>query len=249
MYPERPAGIAYGGDYSPEQWPAEVLEEDMALMREAGVNLVSLGMFTWALLEPERGPLRVRLAGPGHRPAARARASRSTWPPRPPRRPPGSSPSTPTRCPVDQRRARASASAAGRAPAPAHPRTRRRRRPDRARSPSATAATRRGHVARAQRVRRRRSAQCYCDTASAAAFRDWLRHGTATWPRSTRPGAPRSGASATAPGREIDAAPARPHRGQPRPAARLPALLRRRAPRALPPRARHHQRALTPACR
>ncbi|WP_327103749.1 beta-galactosidase [Nonomuraea glycinis] len=55
MYPERPAGIAFGGDYSPEQWPREVQEEDMALMREAGVNLVSLGMFTWALMEPERG--------------------------------------------------------------------------------------------------------------------------------------------------------------------------------------------------
>ncbi|MEV0164754.1 beta-galactosidase [Nonomuraea fuscirosea] len=55
MYPERPAGIAYGGDYNPEQWPREVLEEDVSLMREAGVNLVSLGMFSWALMEPERG--------------------------------------------------------------------------------------------------------------------------------------------------------------------------------------------------
>ncbi len=55
MYPERPAGIAYGGDYNPEQWPREVLEEDVSLMREAGVNLVSLGMFSWALMEPEPG--------------------------------------------------------------------------------------------------------------------------------------------------------------------------------------------------
>jgi len=55
MYPERPAGIAYGGDYSPEQWPREVQEEDVVLMREAGVNLVSLGMFTWALMEPAEG--------------------------------------------------------------------------------------------------------------------------------------------------------------------------------------------------
>src|SRR5690606_6693758 len=55
MYPERPAGIAYGGDYNPEQWPREVHEEDVALMREAGVNLVSLGMFSWALMEPEEG--------------------------------------------------------------------------------------------------------------------------------------------------------------------------------------------------
>ncbi|NUP62912.1 MAG: beta-galactosidase [Nonomuraea sp.] len=55
MYPERPAGLAFGGDYNPEQWPREVLEEDLELMREAGVNLVSLGMFSWALMEPSPG--------------------------------------------------------------------------------------------------------------------------------------------------------------------------------------------------
>ncbi len=47
--------IAYGGDYNPEQWPREVWDEDMALMREAGVNLVSIGIFSWALLEPREG--------------------------------------------------------------------------------------------------------------------------------------------------------------------------------------------------
>jgi beta-galactosidase len=49
------AGIAYGGDYTPEQWPEEVWAEDVALMGQAGVNLVSLGMFNWALLEPAPG--------------------------------------------------------------------------------------------------------------------------------------------------------------------------------------------------
>jgi beta-galactosidase len=48
-------GIAYGGDYNPEQWPEEVWDEDVRLMREAGVNLVSVGIFSWALLEPEEG--------------------------------------------------------------------------------------------------------------------------------------------------------------------------------------------------
>lgn len=48
-------GILYGGDYNPEQWPAEVWREDMALMREAGVNLVTLGVFSWARLEPRPG--------------------------------------------------------------------------------------------------------------------------------------------------------------------------------------------------
>ena len=47
--------IAYGGDYNPEQWPEEVWHEDVRLMREAGVNLVSVGIFSWALLEPRPG--------------------------------------------------------------------------------------------------------------------------------------------------------------------------------------------------
>ncbi|WP_415853408.1 beta-galactosidase [Sinomonas sp. G460-2] len=47
--------IAFGADYNPEQWPREVWKHDVELMREAGVNLVSLGIFSWALLEPEEG--------------------------------------------------------------------------------------------------------------------------------------------------------------------------------------------------
>ena len=49
------SGIAYGGDYNPEQWPREIWREDVALMREAGVNLVSVGIFSWALLETAEG--------------------------------------------------------------------------------------------------------------------------------------------------------------------------------------------------
>ncbi|WP_328440447.1 beta-galactosidase [Streptomyces sp. NBC_00444] len=48
-------GIAYGGDYNPEQWPEEVWAEDVRLMREAGVTMVSVGIFSWALLEPSEG--------------------------------------------------------------------------------------------------------------------------------------------------------------------------------------------------
>jgi len=47
--------LLYGADYAPEQWPDAQLDEDLALMREAGVNRVSLGMFAWARLEPEPG--------------------------------------------------------------------------------------------------------------------------------------------------------------------------------------------------
>ncbi|ALJ21343.1 beta-galactosidase [Microbacterium sp. No. 7] len=48
-------GLRYGADYNPEQWPRDVWHEDMRLMREAGVNIVSLGIFSWALLEPRPG--------------------------------------------------------------------------------------------------------------------------------------------------------------------------------------------------
>ena len=44
--------IAYGGDYNPDQWPEEVWVEDVRLMREAGVNLVSLAIFSWSRLQP-----------------------------------------------------------------------------------------------------------------------------------------------------------------------------------------------------
>lgn len=48
-------GIALGCDYNPEQWPRAVWREDVALMREAGVGFVTLGVFSWALLEPRPG--------------------------------------------------------------------------------------------------------------------------------------------------------------------------------------------------
>lgn len=48
-------GIAYGGDYNPEQWPRETWREDVELMQQAGVNLVSVGIFSWALLEVSEG--------------------------------------------------------------------------------------------------------------------------------------------------------------------------------------------------
>ncbi|MFI5709419.1 beta-galactosidase [Kribbella sp. NPDC051620] len=47
--------LYFGGDYNPEQWPPEVWKEDIALMRRAGVNLVTVGVFAWSSLEPEPG--------------------------------------------------------------------------------------------------------------------------------------------------------------------------------------------------
>ncbi len=43
--------IAYGGDYNPEQWGEEIWEEDMALFHEAGIDIVTLNVFSWAALQ------------------------------------------------------------------------------------------------------------------------------------------------------------------------------------------------------
>lgn len=53
MWTEGP--LCYGGDYNPEQWPARVWAEDVALMRRARVNLVTVGVFAWSRLEPQPG--------------------------------------------------------------------------------------------------------------------------------------------------------------------------------------------------
>ncbi|NUO97555.1 MAG: beta-galactosidase [Nonomuraea sp.] len=46
------ARLAFGADYNPEQWPREVWEEDMRAMRAAGVNIVTLAIFSWARIQP-----------------------------------------------------------------------------------------------------------------------------------------------------------------------------------------------------
>ena len=43
--------LFYGADYNPEQWPRPVWEEDIKLMTEAVVNVVSVAIFSWALIE------------------------------------------------------------------------------------------------------------------------------------------------------------------------------------------------------
>ncbi|WP_341977338.1 beta-galactosidase [Microbacterium sp. LWO13-1.2] len=48
-------GICFGGDYNPEQWDSSVWREDVELMQRAGVNLVTVGVFSWARIEPSPG--------------------------------------------------------------------------------------------------------------------------------------------------------------------------------------------------
>ncbi|MCD8348093.1 MAG: beta-galactosidase [Lachnospiraceae bacterium] len=44
--------IPYGGDYNPEQWTEDVWAEDMRLFRLAGIDIVTLNVFSWAALQP-----------------------------------------------------------------------------------------------------------------------------------------------------------------------------------------------------
>ena len=49
--------LRYGADYNPDQWldRPDILRKDIELMKKANVNVVSLGIFAWATLEPEEG--------------------------------------------------------------------------------------------------------------------------------------------------------------------------------------------------
>lgn len=44
--------ILYGGDYNPEQWDEEIWEEDMRLFKLAGIDCVTVNVFSWAALQP-----------------------------------------------------------------------------------------------------------------------------------------------------------------------------------------------------
>ena len=50
-----PNRLYFGADYNPEQWPRESWSSDIRQMQDLGVNMVTLGVFSWALLEPREG--------------------------------------------------------------------------------------------------------------------------------------------------------------------------------------------------
>ncbi len=47
--------VYFGGDYNPDQWDDATIDEDMRLFKLAGINLVTLPVFSWAKLEPDEG--------------------------------------------------------------------------------------------------------------------------------------------------------------------------------------------------
>ena len=47
--------LLHGGDYNPDQWPEDLWSEDMRLMKMAHANAMSVGIFSWARLEPAEG--------------------------------------------------------------------------------------------------------------------------------------------------------------------------------------------------
>jgi len=51
------ASLLHGADYNPEQWEnyPDIIEKDIAMMQQANCNVMSVGIFSWAKLEPREG--------------------------------------------------------------------------------------------------------------------------------------------------------------------------------------------------
>ncbi|UQY42810.1 beta-galactosidase [Erwinia sp. PK3-005] len=49
--------LLHGADYNPEQWTQTpgIIDDDIAMMKQAHCNVMSVGIFSWAKLEPEEG--------------------------------------------------------------------------------------------------------------------------------------------------------------------------------------------------
>lgn len=56
LFPQM-GGFVHGGDYNPEQWldRPDILAEDIRMMKKAGVNSATLGVFSWSVYEPAEG--------------------------------------------------------------------------------------------------------------------------------------------------------------------------------------------------
>jgi beta-galactosidase len=51
------AALLHGADYNPEQWEnyPGIIENDISMMQQAKCNVMSVGIFSWAKLEPREG--------------------------------------------------------------------------------------------------------------------------------------------------------------------------------------------------
>ena len=49
--------LLHGADYNPEQWEnySGIIEKDITMMKQAKCNIMSVGIFSWAKLEPQEG--------------------------------------------------------------------------------------------------------------------------------------------------------------------------------------------------
>ncbi|HBW41172.1 MAG TPA: hypothetical protein DEF84_10205, partial [Leclercia adecarboxylata] len=49
--------LLHGADYNPDQWLSQpdILEKDIAMMKETKCNVMSVGIFSWSKLEPAEG--------------------------------------------------------------------------------------------------------------------------------------------------------------------------------------------------
>lgn len=56
LFPKIPV-LLHGGDYNPDQWldRPDILEEDIKMMKKAGVNTATVGVFSWSAIEPQEG--------------------------------------------------------------------------------------------------------------------------------------------------------------------------------------------------
>lgn len=56
MPQDKPWSAPYlGAAYYPEDWPLEQIDDDIALMKEAGMNAMRIGEFAWSRMEPQEG--------------------------------------------------------------------------------------------------------------------------------------------------------------------------------------------------
>ncbi|WP_038911620.1 beta-galactosidase [Dickeya dadantii] len=53
-------GLLHGADYNPEQWEnySGIIDDDIAMMKQVKCNVMSVGIFSWAKLEPQEGVYR-----------------------------------------------------------------------------------------------------------------------------------------------------------------------------------------------